>query len=159
MTWRGSTTVSDRILACLPYLLPLISCLGFAGPLVSQFPAVGLLFLPILPIAAIYQGVPFLSLAIFFALFLLVVRNESISHFIRFNTMQAILFDIVLALCSIIIAYVLRPIIPGGLLMDTFYNVIFLGTLAAVGYSLVQTATGKYADIPTVSEAVRAQVP
>lgn len=158
MTWRGSTTVSDRIFACLPYLLPLISCLSFAGPLVSQFPVVGLLFLPILPIVAIYR-VPFLSLAIFFALYLLVVRNENIQHFIRFNTMQAILFDIVLALCSIVISYVLRPILPGGLLMDTFYNVIFLGTLAAVGYSLVQTAMGKYADIPTVSEAVRAQVP
>ncbi|MBD1912986.1 MULTISPECIES: Tic20 family protein [unclassified Leptolyngbya] len=159
MTWRGSITASDRIFACLPYLLPLISCLGFAAPLVSQFPVVGLLFLPILPIAAIYQGVPFLSLAIFFALFLLVVRNESIARFIRFNTMQAILFDIVLALCSIVISYVLRPILPGGLLMDTLYNVIFLGTLAAVGYSLVQTAMGKYAEIPTISDAVNTQIP
>jgi len=29
MTWRGSTTIKDRIFACLPYLLPLIEVFAF----------------------------------------------------------------------------------------------------------------------------------
>ena len=29
MTWRGSTTVQDRIFACLPYLLPLLDGLKY----------------------------------------------------------------------------------------------------------------------------------
>jgi len=159
MTWRGSTSARDRFFACLPYLLPLIYSLSFAAPLLSQFPALGLLFIPILPIAQLYYSIPFASLIVFFALFMLVVRNSNILHFIRFNTMQAILLDIVLFLCTIVIQYVLQPIISGGLLLDTFYNVVFLGTLIAVGYSLVQTVQGKYAEIPTLSDAVYAQVP
>lgn len=158
MTWRGSTTVKDRIFACLPYLLPLIYSLSFAGPLIQQFPVVGLLFLPLAPIISLYTAIPFASLIIFFALFLLVVRNENIAHFIRFNTMQAILLDILLALCGIVLDFVLRPIIPTGLLLDTFFNVIFLGTLAAVIYSVIQSALGKYAEIPTLSDAVYMQV-
>ena len=39
MAWRGSTTVKDRIFACLPYLLPLVEGLGFGGSLFQQFSA------------------------------------------------------------------------------------------------------------------------
>jgi uncharacterized membrane protein len=48
-------------------------------------------------------SLPFASLIIFFALYLGVVRNENISHFIRFNAMQAILLDIVLMLCGLVL--------------------------------------------------------
>jgi hypothetical protein len=44
------------------------------------------------------------------------------------------------------------------LLIDTLSNAIFLGTIAAVVYSVVQTALGRYAEIPTLSEAVHMQV-
>lgn len=158
MTWRGSTTSLDRIFACLPYLLPLIDGLGFSIPFFTQFPALTPLLLPLMPFIAIYQGIPFMGLIIFFALFLLVVRNERINHFIRFNTMQAILLDIVIILCSIIMSYVLRPIAGGGLIFDTFANVIFLGTVVAVIYSVAQSLMGRYAEIPTLSEAVHMQV-
>lgn len=150
MTWRGSITPSDRLFACLPYLLPLFDGLDF-----SQF-----FFMKVLGILPIQNPLPgFMGLIIFFALFLLVVRNESISHFIRFNTMQAILLDIVIVLCSIIIRFVLLPVLgSGGLLLETIFNVIFLGTVAAVVYSVIQSALGRYAEIPTLSDAVHMQV-
>ena len=47
MSWRGSTTIPDRIFACLPYLLPLVDSLGFSGFLLEQFPILGILLLPI----------------------------------------------------------------------------------------------------------------
>lgn len=158
MTWRGSSTPLDRVYASLPYLLPLISSLGFSAAFFSQFPALQVLFVPLTPLLVIYS-VPFASLIIFFALFLLVVRNDRIPHFIRFNTMQAILLDIVLFLCSIIINMALAPALGGGLLIETLNNVVFLGAIAAVVYSVFQTVMGRYAEIPTLSEAVYMQLP
>lgn len=157
MTWRGSTTPKDRIFACLPYLLPLLEVLPFGTPLFMQFPALSYIFLPILPVAAFYNGVPFVSLIVFFALFLLVVRNENINHFIRFNAMQSILLLIILFLCNLVVSLVLQPL-GAGLITETILNVIFLGTVAAVIYSIVQTVMGRYAEIPTLSEAVYMQV-
>jgi len=109
MSWRGSTTVSDRIFASLPYLLPLIeviilelkTCQKFSSCLLVDFPVIRFVLSPLRPLVEIYN-IPYVGLIIFFALFLLVVRNEKISHFIRFNTMQAILLDIIIFLFSIL---------------------------------------------------------
>jgi hypothetical protein len=163
MTWRGSTTVSDRIFACLAYLLPLLDLIVLVAPyLGGSFlsPVVVILAIPLAPLLSIYYGFNGLAgLIIFFALYLLVVRNESIPHFIRFNTMQAILFGIVLSLVNIVWRYALGPILSGNdLLTQTLFNTVFLGTIAAVGYSIVQSALGRYAEIPTISDAVYMQV-
>ena len=157
MTWRGSTTVRDRIFACLPYLLPLIDGFAFGNKyLFAQFPVLQLFYLPLVPLMQIYS-LPFASLVIFFALYLGVVRNENISHFIRFNAMQAILLDIVLMLCGLVL-----PIFSKGLqvalIAETLYNMVFLGALAAFVYAVVQSLLGRYAEIPPLSDAVYMQV-
>ncbi|MDH6060231.1 hypothetical protein NWP17_07240 [Chrysosporum bergii ANA360D] len=157
MTWRGSTTVSDRIFACLPYLLPLIEGLTFGGYLFREFPILGLLLIPLSPVLLIYRTIPFATLIIFLALFFLVVRNEKISHFIRFNTMQAILLDIVIFLCSILLE-ILSPVPGAGFAIETLANTIFLGIVVAVVYSVAQSLFGRYAEIPAISDAVYMQV-
>lgn len=157
MTWRKSTTVKDRILACLPYLLPLIEGLAFGSSLFSLFPALRVVLVPLLPLLALYTSIPFAGLIIFFALFLLVVRNESISHFIRFNTMQAILIDIVMVLCSLVLQ-ILIPIPGASFAVQTLASTIFLGVVVAVVYSVVQSLRGHYAEIPAISDAVYTQV-
>jgi uncharacterized membrane protein len=101
---------------------------------------------------------PFVPFIVFFALYLLVVRNEEMRHFIRFNAMQAILISIVLSLFGIIWQYILGPILGGSLLSTTLFNTVFLGTLAAVVYSVAQSVLGRYAEIPTISEAAYTQV-
>lgn len=156
MTWRGSTTVSDRIFASLPYLLPLIDGLAFGRFLFAQFPALGLLFVPLAPLMQIYS-LPFASLVIFFALYLGVVRNENISHFIRFNAMQAILLDIVLMLCGLVLPLLTRGV-QIAFIAETLYNMVFLGVLAAFVYAVAQSALGRYAEIPPISDAVYMQV-
>lgn len=158
MTWRGSITPTDRIFACLPYLLPLISALMFGTFLFKEFPGLQVILLPLAPIMAIYSALPFANLIVFFALYLGVVRNENISHFIRFNAMQAILLDIVLFLCQVLVQYVLLPALQGGLVLETIFNVVFLGAVAAILYSVVQSVLGRYAEIPTLSDAVYMQV-
>ena len=157
MTWRGSTTVPDRIFASLPYLLPLIRGLAFVEEyLFKQFPLLELLLIPLAPLRQIYN-LPLASLIIFFALYLGVVRNENISHFIRFNAMQAILLDIVLMLCGLVL-----PIFSNGVqvafIAETLYNMVFLGAFAAFVYAVVQSLLGRYAEIPPLSDAVYMQV-
>jgi uncharacterized membrane protein len=158
MTWRGSPTVRDRIFASLPYLLPLFSVYPFGIFVFQQFPALReLLSLLLTPVAFIYSLVPFADLVIFFLLFLLVVRNERIQHFIRFNTMQAILLDILVFLCGLISRYMLSPL-GSNLVTQTLIVMVFLATLAICVYSVVQSLQGRYAEIPTLSEAAYAQV-
>jgi len=163
MTWRGSISPTDRIFACLVYLLPLLDVIGlvyrFVGSGSFLSPVFNVIALPLAPLLTFYYGFGgFMPLIIFFALFLLVVRNESIVHFIRFNAMQSILFGIVLSLVSILWRYALGPILGDGLLTQTLFNTIFLGTIVAVGYSVVQSALGRYAEIPTISDAAYTQV-
>lgn len=156
MTFRGTTTVPDRIFAALPYALPLLDVIPFGNFLFKQFPPLQLIYLPLQPLMAIYS-LPFASLIIFFVLFLAVVRNEKISHFIRFNVMQAILIGIVLSLIGLAFN-VLGPALGRNLLTETLFNIIFLGTLSASFYSIIQSALGKYAEIPGISEASYLQV-
>ena len=159
MTWRGSTTVRDRIFASLPYLLPLLyGTRFFGGSLLEMFPALRQLLLPLLlPVAVVYDLIPLAGLVVFFALLLLVVRNERIIHFVRFNTMQALLVSIVLVLCQIVL-----PILTNVSAMDVIVlvlnNTVFLGVLGIFGYSVVQCCRGLYAEIPTLSDAVYMQV-
>lgn len=157
MNWRGSTTVPDRIFACLPYLLPLIEVFAFGQFLLRDFPLLGIVFLPLLPLLRIYYGVRYAGIIIFFALWLLVVRNDKIAHFIRFNTMQAIILDIVVFLCRILTDLV--KFVPGsGFAMQTLYTTIFMGIVGAVVYSVFQSLNGRYAEIPAISDAVYMQV-
>jgi uncharacterized membrane protein len=165
MSWRGSTTFPDRIFACLPYLLPLIEvialefmiCQTSGGCLLKDFPILGIILSRLFPLLNIYKGIPFVDMIVFFALFILVVRNEKLSHFIRFNTMQAIILDIVIFLFSILMQ-ILKPVPGAGFTIETLANTIFLGILAAVVYSVFQSLMGKYAEIPAISEAVHMQV-
>lgn len=156
MTWRGSTTVQDKIFACLPYLLPLLDGLVYGRYLFQQFPPLQLILVPLGPLLQIYRGIPFFGMIVFFALYLLVVRNDNISHFIRFNTMQAILLDIILVLCGLILSILGGSL--GGFIMETLSNMIFLGILASFIYAVVQSVMGRYAEIPTISDAVYMQV-
>ncbi|NJM58438.1 MAG: hypothetical protein HC857_14825 [Synechococcales cyanobacterium RU_4_20] len=166
MAWRGTSSLSDRFFATLPYLLPLIDVIvsGFGKFLFAQVPGLALLFAPLAPLIMVYSGVPFVGLLVFFALYLLVIRNENISHFIRFNTMQAILIDIVLILCNVVNVYLIGPTLgqigsSANFLIEVLFNVVFLGTLAAVGYSVVQVVRGVYPDkIPSLSDIVHMQI-
>ncbi|GAB1544934.1 hypothetical protein NUACC21_76100 [Scytonema sp. NUACC21] len=157
MAWRGSTTVQDRIFACLPYLLPLVEVLKYGSYLFTQFPLLGVPFFPLVPLVNIYQGIPFAGLIVFFALFFLVVRNEKLPHFIRFNTMQAILLDIVIILFSIL-TDLIQSIPTGVFAVQTLYTTIFIGIVVAVVYSVIQSVMGRYAEIPAISDAVYMQV-
>ncbi|EKQ68583.1 Tic20-like protein [Leptolyngbyaceae cyanobacterium JSC-12] len=165
MTWRGSSSPTDRIFACLTYLLPLLNVIGLVGVVLATSgsflaPLLALVVIPLSPLLGIYYGFGgFMPLIVFFALYLLVVRNDRVAHFIRFNAMQSILIGILLSLFSIIWSYVLASIFPTtSLVAQTLFNSVFLATLGVSIYCIFQSALGRYAEIPTISEAAYTQV-
>jgi uncharacterized membrane protein len=159
MTWRGSTDTKDRIFGALVYLLPLYSAFAFGMFIFQQIPFLGAaLAIVLTPLAFLYSSLgTFGSLIIFFVLFFAVVRNPRISHFIRFNTMQAILIDILVYLVGLVLGFVAKGL-GANLVVETLFNVVFLGAFAACIYSVIQSFLGKYADIPTISDAAYSQV-
>jgi hypothetical protein len=168
MTWRGSSTMGERLLACLPYTLPFINVLGFGSYLFATVPEFSFVLIPFFPLISIYMmtvgRIPYGELIVFFLLLFLVVRNYKIKHFIRYNTMQAILLLIFVRLCYWILELIGFPLglFPSNsadnLLINVISTTVFLGVFAAIIYSFVETIRGKYAEIPIVSEAVYMQV-
>ena len=57
------------------------------------------------PFVDIYYSSQFAPLVVFFLLFLAVVKNTKLPHFVRFNCMQGIMIDIVTMLFNILRTY------------------------------------------------------
>ena len=156
MVWRGSTDVKDRIFAALVYSIPLSIAFSFSRFVIDYVPQALMVVINIFltPLGIIRSILPLGDIVIFFLLFLLVVRNEKIKHFIRFNTMQSLLLDIALTLLGMGIG-----LLGSNLITVVLSSVIFIITLSVCIYSIVQCALGKYPDIPSISQAVYTQVP
>ncbi|WP_299411602.1 Tic20 family protein [Acaryochloris sp. IP29b_bin.148] len=173
MTWRGATTTQERLLSCLPYILPLLNALPFGGFLFNQFPPLAWLFLPISLLAPIYYagggGLAIVPILVFIGLIVGVVRNNRIRHLIRYNAMQAILIGFALALVRMLLllmdivnAAVLSPIVgnaipEANLFIIVLFDVLFLGSVGIVVYSVVQSLRGHHAEVPVISDAAYSQ--
>ncbi|KAL6136343.1 hypothetical protein ACLB2K_061639 [Fragaria x ananassa] len=92
------TPATDRLISAVSYTLPFFNSLQYGRYLFLQFPKLGLLFEPLLPLLGLYRSIPYSSFVAFFALYLGVVRNPSFSHYARFNAMQAVTLDVLLVL-------------------------------------------------------------
>ena len=179
---QGRPNALWRVLAVLPYLVPLMGSLAFGQDMCvllcdhrhgcrlgshtqtrtlyvryDTFPLISWLINVFGPMLQAYYSNSFTPFFVFFALYLAVVRNEKLPHFMRFNAMQSILLDICIMLGGLIIQYMPFEIAfstIGGLCN----NLVFTTGAASVFYCVFYTLQGKYADIPTVSEAVYIQV-
>ena len=158
MTASDTKDPRDRFFSALVYLLPLFDALPFGQFILNQFPILGLIYLPFTPLINFYYNFPFASFIIFLLLFIAVVRNQRISYFIRFNTLQSILIGILVSLIGIVLNFLFRGI-GLNLVLETLFNLVFLGTLAASLYGIVQSILGRRAEIPTISEAAYSQLP
>ncbi|MCH1603650.1 MAG: hypothetical protein L7R85_01170 [Synechococcus sp. MOX_bin13] len=152
--------VWQRVVAPLVYLLPWSDAIPFGGPLFQQYPWMQWFTLPVLPLALLERSVPFGlgGLLLFFVLFLAVVRNPNVPYFLRFNTLQALLTDIVIMVLGFAFGILLRPIAGGSLLVSTLSSTIVVAVLAILLFALVECWRGREPDLPGISQAVRMQL-
>jgi hypothetical protein len=170
MAWRGSTDTVDRVFACLPYILPIADSLIFAIAFVSLLPIVAPIVMPLVSIGSAYNnavgkilGPQFGDLIIFFALYLLVVRNQRIKHFIRFHTMQAMM-RVVIYLVGEFFKLINLPVFdlilsptPLGMVLSLIFAGMFVVFAGCYLYSIFCAIQGKYAEIPWISAAAYSQ--
>ena len=150
----------QRLLAPLLYLLPWSDAIPFGLGLdgvFNQVPLLRLLIVPAIPFMQL-QRVPAGGLLLFFVLFLAVVRNPNVPYFLRFNTLQALLTDIVLVVLSFAFGILLQPVAGGSLLMGTLSSTIVIAVLAILVFALVECLRGREPDLPGISQAVRMQL-
>lgn len=152
----------QRLIALLPYSLTWSDALPFGRDLFGSFPPLSALMLPAMPALLLQNlgslgGMNLGGLLLFVLLFAAVVRNPQVPYTIRFNTLQALMLDILLVVIGLVFQ-LLQSLLGGGLLFRTLANTVFLGTLLVLLFTLVQVLRGKEADLPTLSEAVRMQL-
>jgi Chloroplast import apparatus Tic20-like len=171
MAWRGTVTVADRFWAALPYILPIASSMLYIGAFVQLLPITAPIVTPIVLIGiAYYTAISPLGMfgefLIFLALLMFVVRNPKIAHFIRYNTMQAMVIGIMMSLVKAIFDAVGLSVAmltfksasdPLGFVVQFFFAAVFVGAATAYGYSLFNVAQGKYAEIKWISDASYSQ--
>lgn len=160
---NGSAPALDRAFSALAYVMPLASALDAASyffrflaaqaPPVLQF--ISLILYPLQPLIALENSI--LGLVVFIVLFLFVIRNQNISRFIRFNVLQAILVSFMISITLLVLD--ILQLTGDNLVGETLSNVMFLGGMAIVVYSVAQSVLGRYAEIPTISDAVNMQMP
>jgi uncharacterized membrane protein len=157
MSGQSDVATADRIFGALPYLILIIEVSKYLGSVVGWLPFFGNIYVFLLPLIQIYYGVPYGSLAIFLLLYFLVLRNHSVSHFIRFNVLQSIMVSVLLTLCGLLI-YLIAQVPSTSALILVFQKVIFLGTWAISLFGIVSSAVGQYAEVPQLSENVHVMV-
>ncbi|KAL3137280.1 Protein TIC 20-II, chloroplastic [Trebouxia sp. C0010 RCD-2024] len=154
---RDPPNIFWRVFAALMYIIPWIDVIALGREVYHNFPFSITLFLIPGPFVGIYYSSQFAPLVVFFLLFLSVVKNTKLHHFVRFNAMQGIMLDIVAMLFSIVRAYFPAEVRWSAILpvFDMFSWNICMGTII---YCVFWTLWGKYADVPYVSDSVYMQV-
>ena len=165
MVRRSSVDYLNRLYASLPYLLPLAAVFVFGAFLFIQFPPLLIAFLPIFKLNQVLSIsiIDFISIRFvaWFCVFLFVVRNYKVNHFVRFNAMQALLLDIIVALVGAItqlLGVILGQVAFFPFMLQIIASVTFLGITAASLYAIFQCICGKYGEMPVISDVAYSQV-
>jgi len=161
MAWRGSTNIQDRTFSILVYLFAIYDSFFFGSYLFDKFPPLIQLILSyiLFPIHIVYSLNSYASFIVFIILYLAVVRNNQIKHFIRYNALQSILIGILLSLLGLVIKWIFEPIFAGfPLLIQALSNLIFITSFGACLYAMFQSARGIYAELPVISKAAYNQL-
>jgi len=166
MARRSSVNYLDRLYACLPYLLPIAAVVIFGAFLFLQFPPLFMAFFPVFKLNQVLSIsiIDFISIRFvaWFCVFIFVVRSYKVNHFTRFNAMQALLLDIIVALMGAItqlLEVILGQFAFFPFMLQIIASVTFLGITAAFLYSVFQCVLGKYPDkLPIISDVAYYQV-
>lgn len=76
----GTPEIVDRLIACVPYLLPLLDAFMYGRYLFYQLPVLRGAIQPLIPLLSLYHSVPFAPLICFFGVYIGIVNNRSLSR-------------------------------------------------------------------------------
>lgn len=155
----SSAPATDRLISAAAYTFPFFNGVQYGYQLFAAFPPLAVAMGPIVPLISAYRSSPFASFCAFFALYLCVVRNPTLSRYVRFNAMQALVLDVLLSL-PLIVGQIFAPGRPGiaAQIMAAGHSCVFVLVALTFVYNLVSCILGRTPNLPFVGDAARRQV-
>ncbi|CAM9663215.1 unnamed protein product [Discosporangium mesarthrocarpum] len=158
----GPPTAADKALSALPYLLPVMDLLSYAGHLFTAYPDQFAWAQPLVVLLSIYRAIPFSGFASFLGISL-AANNPTVNKLVRFNLRQAINLDIALLLPGIVGA--LSTLAAGDdaarlePLGQISSDLVVLVGLAAMAYSVGSSALGIFPNKIPIIGAINRENP
>ncbi|XP_039116265.1 protein TIC 20-v, chloroplastic [Dioscorea cayenensis subsp. rotundata] len=153
------SSASDRVISAACYLYPFLDGVQYGKYVLTQFPSFQLVLQPLLPAIRLFRASPFTGFLLFLTLYFAVVRNPSaFSRYVRFNTMQAIVLDVLLIFPDLLE----RTFNPrGGVALDfvmSLDSTVFFFLLVSLVYGSTSCLLGQLPRLPIVADAAERQI-
>ncbi|PIN23219.1 hypothetical protein CDL12_04081 [Handroanthus impetiginosus] len=150
---------TDRLISAASYFLPFFNGLQYGRFLFAKYPILATPFEPLLPLVSLYHSLPYASFITFFGFYIGVVRNPKLSHYARFNALQALVLDVLLVV-PVLLQRIISPGQSGiGLKLTAWAHTgLFTIVVASFVYGLVFSILGKTPYLPFVAEAAGRQL-
>ncbi|KAL4341652.1 hypothetical protein GQ457_08G007700 [Hibiscus cannabinus] len=148
----------DRLISAVCYFYPFFDGIQYGKYVITQFTPIQVLIQPLFPAIKVFKSFPLNGFLVFLTLYFVVVRNPNFSRYVRFNTMQAIVLDVLLIFPDLLE----RSFNPKeGLGLDVLMSVdstMFLFLLVCLIYGSSSCLFGQLPRLPIVAEAADRQV-
>ncbi|KAL4324980.1 hypothetical protein GQ457_11G012410 [Hibiscus cannabinus] len=148
----------DRLISAVCYFYPFFDGIQYGKYVLTQFTPIQVLIQPLFPAIKVFKSFPLNGFLVFLTLYFVVVRNPNFSRYVRFNTMQAIVLDVLLIFPDLLE----RSFNPKeGLGLDVVMSVdstVFLFLLVCLIYGSSSCVFGQLPRLPIVAEAADRQV-
>ena len=151
---------SDRIKACVPYILPLLDGDQFGHYIYyTRFPILGEINDFLLgPLIHLHHKIPYLGVGLFILLTLGTRFNTDISRNVRFSAQQAALIDVALIFPELIWSCFAEQPLP-RYIVEPCNNFIWYAYMSAIIYSVYSNLKGQKPDqIPFISPSAELMV-
>ncbi|OVA10826.1 hypothetical protein BVC80_8199g11 [Macleaya cordata] len=156
---NNSADPPDRLIAAICYFYPFFDGIQYGKYVINQFTPIQVLLQPLIPAIRVFKSFPFNGFLVFLTLYFIVVRNPNFSRYVRFNTMQAIVLDVLLIFPDLL-ERSFHPSEGVGLdLMMSLDSTVFLFLLVSLIYGSSSCLLGQVPRLPIVAEAAERQVP
>ena len=151
------SSLGQRILGILLYLIPWADGLAFGNHLYIKYPLTQIIQIPAIPIIIIERSIPFGNLLLFLAIYIGLVRNNKISYFLRFNALQSLLINIGIIIINFIFQIFFNPF-KSLLIIRTFSSTILISIFLIITYCVWFCIKGDKPNIPGISQATKMQL-
>ncbi|KAL0306256.1 UNVERIFIED_CONTAM: protein -v, chloroplastic [Sesamum radiatum] len=154
----NSADAPDRLISAITYFYPFFDGIQYGKYVITQFSPFQAFIQPLVPAIRVFKSFPFNGFLVFLTLYFVVVRNPNFSRYVRFNTMQAIVLDVLLIFPDLL-ERSFSPRDGVGLdLMMSLDSTVFLFLLVCLIYGSSSCLLGQLPRLPLVADAADRQV-